>query len=205
MDLATQLYILDDLAGVRVEREAAAVAAQLSRDGPQKARPFTIWLLGAWYAARGDSAATNALKKELARRAATTKDPWIARYEHGLSARLKLLAGDTATAMEQLRSVLGAGRRQALDWDIGESLAADRLLLAVLLLQSGRPAEARSVAGIFDHSAPAVFLPFLPASLAIRSEAALSLGHESESRRLQARLSALGHTSDRKSGYVPAP
>jgi tetratricopeptide (TPR) repeat protein len=193
MDLAPQLYLLDALARVKVEDEASAVAERLARDDMGKARPFTLWLLGAWYARSGDSAATNTVRKEVARRAANTKDPWIARYGDALTARLKLLGGDTATAIEQLRHGLSAGRREKLDWDVGESLAADRLLLAELLLSRGQAAEAMSVAAVFDHPAPAVFLPFLPASLTLRQRAALALGDEKQARLLHDRLMALGH------------
>lgn len=193
MDLATQLYLLDALAGVKVEKEASGVAEQLAREGLGKPRPFTLWLLGTWYARNGDSAATSDVRKELARRAAETKDPWIARYHDALSARLKLLGGDTTAAIEQLRHVLSAGRRERLDWDVGESLAPERLLLAELLLSRGQAAQAMSVAAAFDHPAPAVFLPFLPASLILRQRAAVALGEKKEARLLQNRLTALGH------------
>jgi hypothetical protein len=112
-----------------------------------------------------------------------------------LGARLVLLEGDTAAAIARLRPALTVGRRNALEWSVGESLAPDRLLLAELLLATRLPAEALAVAGVFDHEAPAVFLPFLPASLELRRRAALTLGRADDARRFQDRLVALGHVA----------
>lgn len=196
LGLATQLYLLDGLAGVNVETEASAVAQLLDREPRDKTRPFTLWLLGAWHARNGNRAGTDAARAALVARTESRHDPWAARLAEVLSARLTLLDGDTASAIVRLRAAMGAGRREALDWDLAESLAPDRLLLSELLLNRGQAAEAMSVAGVFDHSAPAVFLPFLPASLTLRRRAAVALGRESEARRLQERLVALGHAGD---------
>jgi hypothetical protein len=193
MDLAPQLYLLDALAGVDVEAEAATVAKRLNRETTsKKTRPFALWLLGAWHARNHDRAATNRMRVELLTRSASSHDPWIARLAQVLAARLVLLQGDTVPAIDLLRAELGAGRREALDWDISEPLAADRLLLAELLLARGLAAEALATATVFDHQAPAVFLPFLPASLTLRRQAALALGRDRDARRLEGRLAALG-------------
>jgi hypothetical protein len=203
MALASQLYLLDALAGVKVEREASTVAEHLALEGVTKARPFTLWLLGAWYARGGDSALTAATRTELLRRADSIGDPWLARYADVLGARLALLEGDTAAALEGLSHALSTGRRERLDWDVGESLAADRLLLAELLLERGQAAEGMSVAAVFDHPAPAVFLPFLPASLTLRRRAALALGQRKAAGHLESRLAALGQGS--QMSYGPSP
>ena len=192
MDLANQLYLLDALAGVDVDADAAAVAERLSREGAANVYPFTLWLLGAWYARHGNHAETEAMRAALAARQPSPKDPWTGRFADVLTARLLLLKGDSAGAIGRLRPALSVGQRRTLDWDLGESLAPDRLLLAELLLARGQPAEAMSAAGVFDHQAPAVFLPFLPASLALRSRAAVALGRADDARRFQERLVALG-------------
>jgi hypothetical protein len=206
---ASQLYLLDALAGVDVGRDASALAARMGAQPTDQVRPFTLWLLGAWRARNGDRAGTDSLRRALAARPAAAPDPWEDRYADALQARLRLLDGDTAAAIAGLGSSLGVGRRDALDWSVGESLAADRLLLAELLLARRQPAEAMAVAGLFDHPAPAVFLPFLPASLALRRQAALALGQADEARRFQARLLALGQGAGRAdaspSSTVEAP
>jgi hypothetical protein len=108
-----------------------------------------------------------------------------------VGARLLLLNGDTAAAINGLRRAIAFGRREALDWDVGESLAPDRLLLADLLLAQGQSSDALSVATVFDHPAPAVFLPFLPASLRLREEAALALKNKGDAEQFHKRLVAL--------------
>ncbi|HEX5962464.1 MAG TPA: hypothetical protein VFY42_01965, partial [Gemmatimonadales bacterium] len=198
LDVAPQLYLLDALAGVDVQKEAAAVAERLGRAYDE--RPFTLWLLAAWHAHRGDSARTEAIRGILASRAASTGDPQAARFAEVVSARLVLLDGDTTGAIERLRRAQSVARQEALVWEIGESLAPDRLLLAELLLARSRPAEALVAAQVFDHQAPAAFLPFLPASLELRRRAALALGSENEARRLRDRLDALGHGEDHVRG-----
>jgi hypothetical protein len=201
---ASQLYLLDALAGVDVGAEAAAVADSLAGEPADQPPTFSLWLLGAWHARTGNRAGTEAMRNALAARAVAAKDPWTERLADALTARLALLAGDTTAAVAGLRALLGAGRRDALEWDLGESLAPERLLLAELSLARGQPAAALTIAGIFDHPAPAVFLPFLPASLVLRQRAALALRREDEARRLQARLVALGHAGDSTRGSSPS-
>jgi hypothetical protein len=139
---AAQLYVLDALAGVNVDADASALVARLGVQPTAEFRPFTPWLLGSWYASRHDRAATQSLQRILSTPTAGASDPWALRYAGTLGARLLLLDGDTAGAITRLRSALSLGRRDALDWSMGEPLAADRLLLAELLLARGLPADA---------------------------------------------------------------
>ncbi len=192
LGLADQLYVLDALAGVGVGPEAASVAARTRGDRRGTAPSFALWLAGEWHAQAGDQSGTEELRGALAARAASSRDPWIARLAEALDARLVLLRGDTTAAIGRLRTVLGTGRRNELDWGVAEPLAPDRLLLASLLSARGQPREAIAVAAVFDHQAPIVFLPYLPASLALRSRAAIALDGAVEARRYEARLAALG-------------
>ena len=196
IDLASQLYMLDALAGVDVAAQATEVAKRLSTKPRDQPRLFTLWLLGAWRAQNGDRAGTQAARDAIEALATSERDPWAARLAAALNARLALLDGDTAATVNGLSAVLGVGRRDVLDWDLSESLAPERLLLAELQLARGRFAEALAVGGMFDHPAPVVFLPFLPASLAIREQAARALGRDDEAKRLHERLVALGHIGD---------
>jgi serine/threonine protein kinase len=204
LTVANQLYLLDALAGVAVEPEAVVVARELSGAGVTKARPYALQLLGSWYAENGDRIGAEAMRNELNRRAVAERDPWLARFAGALEARLTLLAGDTAQAIAGLRQALSAGRREAIDWNPGEPLAPERLLLARLLLKRGEPGEALAIATEFDHPAPVVFLPFLPASLTLRRQAALALGREPDAKRFEERLAALGQTGDRAFGNSPS-
>jgi hypothetical protein len=189
--LANQLYLLDALAGVKVEQEAEQVAKELTQTLNKDTYPFSLWLLGAWQARRGDRSGTAAMEAALRGRAKADKSPRYAHMADAVGARLLLLDGDTTAAISRLREAISFGRREALDWDVGESLAPDRLLLAELLMAQGQPSEAISVATVFDHPAPAVFLPFLPASLRLRQEAALKLKNKADADRFHQRLAAL--------------
>jgi hypothetical protein len=134
-------------------------------------------------------------------RAAGTPEAPEARFAQILDARLTLLAGDTAATLAKLQDAVSRGRFEALEWGISEALAPERLLLAELLLATGKTPEALSVAAIFDHQAPATFLPFLPASLVLRERAALALGRKVEAKRYAERLSALGQGADPSRGF----
>ena len=204
IDLANQIYVLDALAGVGVETEAAAVAERLAGEPVDKAPSFTLWLLGGWRARTGDRIGAESARNALAARAAAENDPWLRRLADVLTARLALLSGDTTAAEAGLRAAFAVGRRDVLDWDVSESLAPERLLFAQLSLARGQPAAAMALASVFDHPAPAVFLPFLPASLAIRHEAALALGRKRDAQRFHARLVALGHPGDSAGGSSPS-
>lgn len=189
LGLANQLYVLNALAGVAVDAEAREVAAQASPSGGQTP-PFALWLAGEWKAHAGDRSGAAAIQQVLA--ATAVPGTPSTRYADALSARLTLFTGDTATAITRLRTLLGSVVQDNLDWGVGQSLAPERLLLAELLLARGQPREAISVAATFDSPVPAVFLPYLPASLALRNRAAMAMGQGSEAQRYQRRLAALG-------------
>ena len=195
---------MDDLAGVDVGPAAAAEATRLVAGRIDTLRPYTLSILGTWYARRGDRERAAAIHRALDAQAAKAGDRWIARYADALGARLALLGGDTAAAVTGLRAVLGRGRRDWLEWELAEPLPADRLLLAEILLARGEPADARAVAGRFDSPAPAVFLPFLPASLTLRRQAAVALGRAREADGYDRRLQAL-RAGDRIRRPLPTP
>jgi len=192
LDLAVQLYVLDALAGVSLDADADAVAARTSEGDLGKAFPFSIWLAGEWHARRGDTVGVGTMQAALAEHAAATGRVADARLAAALAARRLLAEGDTAATLTALSVVLGGMRYDQLDWGVGESLAPERLLLAQLLLARGQTREALAAAAIFDHPTPVVFLPFLPASLTLRRDAARLLGQEHAVRQFEARLAALG-------------
>jgi tetratricopeptide (TPR) repeat protein len=195
LDLASHVYLLDALAGVGGRKEAEDVAGRLRREGGEgaaQAFTFTPWLIGEWGAEQGDQSVLDSLRTSLVAQAERSGDTRRRRFAEALTARLALLRRDTATAIAHLRAALPNGRRDILDWDLGEPLASDRLLLARLLLARGFPREALAAAAVFDHPAPIVFLPYLPASLAVRRRAALALGQSALARSFEARLARLG-------------
>jgi hypothetical protein len=192
LDLATSLYVLDALAGVSLDTEAASIAARMVAD--PESPSSALWLAGEWYAAHGDSALTKSIRDSLAARGARDSSAGVGPYIGGLDARLILLHGDSTAAIARLRELLALAPQADLDWGLGASLGPSRLLLARLLLARGQPRDALVAAGVFDHPVPIVFLPFLPASLELRRRAAEQLGQAGEARTYAARLAALGAT-----------
>jgi hypothetical protein len=67
-------------------------------------------------------------------------------------------------------------------------------LLAQLLFARGAYRESLAAASVFDHAEPMLFLPFVPASLAVRYQAAMALGDASAARRYRVRLKDLNRT-----------
>lgn len=191
MEFAKRFYLLDVLAGVDVRESAAATEAEYEKPGAERsAPPSVLWFLGTWRAQRGDVGRAEAWGRLLDREA-RQGDPKANRYRAALAARLALQRGDTS-ALPRLRALLAIGTRDDLAWGLGEPLAPDRLFLAEYFLTHGRPAEAFSVAATIDHSSATTLLPYLPASLVLRSKAARELGLTDVSRQLEQRLSNLG-------------
>ena len=192
VEYANRFYLLDVLAGLQVGDRASAIAADYERAIPNRSvPPSVIWLLGTWRAATGSLVAAESLHRSLVQEAARLGDVNAARYAAALGARLALQRGDTS-AVARLRALLAMGNRDGLAWGISEPLAADRLLLAEFLLAHGKPEESVAIASSIDHSFVTTLLPFLPASLALQRQAALTLGQRDLARRIEARLSTLG-------------
>jgi hypothetical protein len=189
---ARRSYLLDAIAGVAVDSEAAAFAASL---GPAtvvvKEGPTIAWLLGAWASQRHSVERVEELHDELARAAKQASTSLTGRLAKALNARLAVMRGDTTTAIDLLRSILPFGRRESLEWNFGEPLPAERLLLAQLLLARGRPDDATAVAAAFDRG-PIAYLPFLPASLRLRVRAAEASQDPSAANLYRGRLQRLG-------------
>ena len=192
VEFANWFYLLDVLAGVDVQDRATALAAQYERAEPGTSVPLSvIWMIGTWHAQTGALSKADSLQRVLQREAARTHDPNAIRYAAALGARLALQRGDS-TAIARQREIFAIGNRDALNWGLGEPLAADRLLVAAALLARGRAQESMSVAASMDHTSAMTFLPFLPSSLVLRRDAARALGRHDLVRVFEARLARLG-------------
>jgi len=171
-------YVLDLSAGAPVTSRAGEVdSAQRARRGDHYAGASAdlLWLMSLYHLSRGDSVRVRQIADSLASRRArggTAKDSLLA---PAVAAHAALAAGDTARAISLLPDLRSAGSRESILWDLPNALAPERFLLAQLLLARGRPEEALTVAGIFDHPQPTTFLIFLGPSLRLRAEAAEAL------------------------------
>jgi tetratricopeptide (TPR) repeat protein len=153
-----------------------------------------LLLLGAWYARRGRVAESARLQERLSRQAARTPDLETRLRYDALSAHLLLARGDSAGALRTFERLAPGARRGDLVWGYTESLPFERLVRAELLFSLGRYQEAIVVADGFDHPTPVVYLPFLPASLILRSRAAQALAHSARAAGYRNRLAALDRT-----------
>ena len=93
--------------------------------------------------------------------------------------------------LQALRPAAGSG---PLTWDLWESAAGERLLLAELQLALGDPAGAIATAAAFDSPRSQIHLLYLARSLQVRSKAAAKLGFAAQRAGYQERLRSLGRT-----------
>jgi serine/threonine protein kinase/tetratricopeptide (TPR) repeat protein len=149
------------------------------------------WTMGAWHGHRGDTEVLRAVRESLAGQPESRQ---AALFAAGLTGQLRLLEGSPARAIQMLYSLGSTARRDSLEWQPGESLPSEHLLLARLLFDAGRFDEATQVASVFDHPAPIIYLAYLPASLLLRYRAAQALGKSRLAARYRERLLQLGRT-----------
>jgi tetratricopeptide (TPR) repeat protein len=182
------LYLMNAMAGGDFGGEAEGFArAQLDRfrREPSSVTALELWFLGAWEIAESLQARNAA--------AGTRRDSLLVA---SLAARVALARGDSAAALEGLRSLVPTAEDgSALVWTPWEALGGERLLLARLLLARGEALAALQVASNFDAAASITYLPFLPASLALRLEAAERLGNRKLADHLRRRQALLAGDS----------
>jgi serine/threonine-protein kinase len=192
-------YVIDAWAGLPVDSQAAAVAAfgrerwgtdyrALSQSPPLQ---WLQWLFGSWHAKIGDRRTVETLARNLEDGSRAAARPDTRALADGLAAQARLLAHDTAGAIQALRRLPLPIPADSLTWSLASPLAAERLTLAELLLARGEYREALDVAAGFDHPEPLAFVPFVPRSLAIREQAARALGRRDEASEYGRRLALL--------------
>jgi hypothetical protein len=151
----------------------------------------TRWLLAEWATRRGRPRDVDSMHSALTQIAAASgrdADITLAR----LVATLRPLArGDTAAAIAALSQLRVQGSYQDVVWQPWSSLGAARLLLARLLLASGKTREAIHAAAYLDALEPAPYLLYYRGSLEVREQAARELGDAALARAYRARIDAL--------------
>jgi hypothetical protein len=193
---ATLVNALGDVPGFasRAEAGIAIFRDQYGAGYEDSLESGRLRLISAWYAKSGRLDDATRLHQLLTARAAATRDPEVALDASAAAVHLLLARGDSAAALRAVERLAPAAVRDQLIWGYAESLPVERLLHAQLLLARGRYAEAIEVAEVFDHPTPVVYVSFLPASLALRYQAAQSLGQRQWAARYRDRLKALGFT-----------
>ena len=200
--VARSLYVLNTIAGASMKADAEELdrfaRAQYGEHYERVKSVESLWVLLGWQAERKDPERLQGIADTLSARALQTGDPKARMFADAARAHVLLARGDTASAIKKLQTLANAGPNADLAWQFGDALPVERLLLAQLLLASGRHRDCMLEASVFDHPMPILFLPFVRASLELRYRAALAIGDARASNLLRLRLNRLG-----RGGHVP--
>jgi hypothetical protein len=187
---ALALFVMDAVAGAPLQDRAAAFIGQFGSDYAQRSTP-SLWLLGSWASHTGDSAALAAIASALESRVNQTDARMDRLMLDVMEARLAVARGDTAVAIGRLEQLVPTASHRELAWSMWEPVAAERLLLAQLLLARGEYVRAHQVASFFDYGEAVAYSLHVAASLEIRIAAATALGREDLAGQHRSRLAAL--------------
>jgi eukaryotic-like serine/threonine-protein kinase len=209
-DYRGALYLVNAMAGGDFAAEAEGFAQALLerfRREPSSINVVNLWFLGSWEAHAGRAEVAAEIAESLQARNTAAGNRRDSLLVASLAARVTLARGDSTAALEQLRHLTPtADDGSALVWNPWESLAGERLLLARLFFARGEADAALQTASIFDAPASLAFLPYLPASLALRREAAERLGMRKLADELRRRQIVLaGDAPARIAGGSPTP
>jgi hypothetical protein len=190
---SVSLHLFNADAGVKLSEAPGDSAASsllsrpVSRMPATRLRYLTLWSARTRQVARLDSIATR-----LRLIADSTGNGSHRLAADGATARLSLLSGDTATAISLLKGLQPAADPGWITWDVFESAAAERFLLAELQLATGDAAAAWETAESFDSPRSQLNQLYLAGSLSVRLRAGRVLGRSADRSRIEARLRALG-------------
>ena len=190
---ANGLYVVDAVAGAPFDSKARAVVDGLG-EGTRTLEGPKLWFQGSWHAHSGDAPRLAKVVEQLQDKARSTADPLDSLLAESLAARLDLMRGDTVMAKDRLLALRPSATRTYITWGLWQSLAAERMMLAEILLAQGDPARAMDVASGFDHLEPVVYVLYWPRSLALRYRAASKLGRTELAKGYAARLRDIGRT-----------
>jgi serine/threonine protein kinase/tetratricopeptide (TPR) repeat protein len=188
---AKGLYVVDAVAGAPFDQKARGVLDELT-DGSRTLQGPKLWFQGSWYAHVRDIPRLTTVVDQLRKRAQSTGDRLDRVLADAMTARLHLARGDTAVAKVQLLALRPAADRIYMSWGLWQSLPAERMALAEILLAEGDPSRAIDLASGFDHFEPVVYLLYLPRSLALRYRAATRLGRTDLAQGYANRLRKIG-------------
>jgi tetratricopeptide (TPR) repeat protein len=193
MRAAVSLHILNAAAGSRASVAPADTAVQslstvpINRMSTVRLRYLSLW---SWY--RRDVTRLDSVARRIRIVADSSGLGTDRMVLLATDARLALLRGDTATAIQQLKSIRPVAGPAWITWDLWEAASNERLLLAELQLATGDPAGAWQTATAFDAPRSQVDQLYLAASLRVRLRAAERLGRSADRARIEARLRAIG-------------
>jgi hypothetical protein len=162
-----------------------------------------LWYLGLIALRLRDTAALASIQRIAESRAGSSGARMARLVAAEGSARLSLLRGDTTRAIKELEALKPTARRIDITWQPWESLGAERMMLAELLLARGDARRAIDVATLIDAPEPAAYLYWLRSSLQLRVRAADQLRDARLAKSYRARLSQLDVDAARVAGSRP--
>ena len=183
-------YLLIAGAAGGFDREAAVRADSLAQTYAT-ARSPTLWTAAGWEAHRGNVARVSAISSVLEQRAAKSGDRLDVLLSRAVMARLKLLQGDSASALGMLRSLTPNAKRAEIAWQPWESLGPERIALAELLYARGEREEALRVASMLDATEPLTYPLYLRHSLELRVRIAQAMKRRDLINQYRSRLDRL--------------
>jgi len=188
-------YVLEAVAGADLQIQAAAVDS-FARAGYGEfyetlPDPQALWILGVWHTFVGDAGRVALISDKLTALADSRGDPKTQLLADAMLGHRAHVEGDTLEAIRRYEALQPVASDGFLAWKVAEPLAAERIMLARLLNAVGRHEEVLSVATIFDHPEPLVYVAFLPESLRLRYESARALGRQELAEEYRRRLERL--------------
>jgi tetratricopeptide (TPR) repeat protein len=190
-------YLLAGSAGAGFFDQAAAVADTAFRQGYGRLSATTLWMVGTWETRVGNADRVRELSRVLRQRADSTRLRRDALLAKALEARVRLVDGDTVGAITRLRALRPNATQTEISWSPWESLGAERMLLAELLMARRDYVEARKVAALLDAPEPVIYPMYLRSSLELRVRSAEATDQPSLVAMYRSRLAELSRTRSR--------
>jgi hypothetical protein len=190
---APSLYIFNAATGSKSSHAPGAAAlASLKKKPVTTMNAVRLRYVSLWASYIKDAATLDSVVRRSAFIADSTHSASDRLLADGATARLALLRGDTVSALGSLRHARPSSPWGPVNWDLWESAAPERILLAEVLEARGDALGAIREARLFDSPRSQIHQLFLRRSLEIRIRAAERLGLTNERSEASRRLTRLG-------------
>ncbi len=176
-----RMYLLVASTGGGFDREATAFGDSVAPTY-DRASTTALWHYATWEIHRKNLQRVRNIATLLTHKADSSGSRGDRLLRDAIVARLRLLEGDSVTALRMLQALTPIGTRKQLAWEPSQSLGPERLELAQLLFSRGRLEEAFAVATQLDATEPVSYPLYQRPSLALR----LRIAEASKNTRLAA-------------------
>jgi tetratricopeptide (TPR) repeat protein len=186
---AQAVLMMDLHAGAPFEVRADAIARQRCGDLSSTSTPV-LWLCTLWGNHKDSAAVVQGIAQVMRSRLAggSRRDSMVAKIVEAYAA---LAIGDSTAAIRRFTQLNTSAVSADIRWQPWESLAAERMVLARLLLARQDYEGAHRVASLLDDPQPVVYLAYLVPSLSVREIAAREMGQRELAAGYRRRLALL--------------